>query len=725
MAPRALTLAAIVCLLASCGPKQIPTAQPVEVEAKKPADQATTAPAKAEENPFFVEWTAPFGVPPFERIKPEHYLPAYAKGIAEHDAEIAAIADCAEAPTFANTIEALEASGALLNKVAPVFNNQDGALTNDEIQKIAEQVAPMMSAHQDDILLNGKLFARVEALYEKRDALGLSVEQKTLLEESYKDFVRGGVALGAEDQQRLRKINEELSILGVKFDDNVLKENNRFELVIDDREDLAGLPKRVVAGAAEAAEQRGKKGAWVFTLHKPSLIPFLQYSDKRELREKMFKAYIERGDHDDELDNKANAKRIAELRIQKANLLGFKTYADFVLDRRMAKTPQGVYGLLDEVWKYALPAAKREAKELQKVVRKSGEKFALEPWDWWYYAEKLRAARYDLDENEIRPYFRLENVRAAAFDLATRLYGIKFVPRKDVPVYHPDVEVFEVTEESGDHLGVLFVDYFPRESKRNGAWCGGLRDQLYEDGKRVAPLVTNVGNFSKPTEGKPALLSVEEVTTLFHEFGHALQALLSDVAYRSSGYYIKTDFVELPSQIMENWATEPEFLKTYARHYETNAPIPDALIAKMEKAKYFNEGFTTVEYVAASYLDMDWHTLSAPPTDDVRAFEKKALDRIGLIPEIVSRYRSTYFLHIFTGDFYAAGYYSYLWSQVLDADAFEAFKENGLFDRKTAQSFRDNILARGGAEDPTALYVRFRGKEASTRPMLKRKGFVK
>jgi peptidyl-dipeptidase Dcp len=606
-----------------------------------------------------------------------------------------------------------------------VFNNQDGAITNEEIQKIAEQVAPILAAHQDDLLLDEALFARVRAVYEQREAPGLTIEQRTLLEETYKDFVRGGVNLSAADKLTLRKINEELSVLSVKFDDNVLKENNRFELLIENREDLTGLPKRVVVGAAEAAEQRGKAGKWVFTLHKPSLIPFLQYSDRRDLREKMFKGYIERGDHGDELDNKAGAKRIAELRIQKANLLGFKTFADFVLDRRMAKTPQGVYGLLDEVWKPALKAARREAKALGKMLRKDGQKGPLQPWDWWYYTEKLRAAKYDLDENELRPYFKLENVRAAAFDLATRLYGIRFVARADVPVYHPDVQAFEVTEENGDHLGVLFVDYFPRESKRNGAWCGGFRDQWYEGGARIAPLITNVGNFSKPTEGKPALLSVEEVTTLFHEFGHALQALLSDVAYRSSGYYIKTDFVELPSQIMENWATEPEFLKTYARHYETNAPIPDALIAKMEKAKYFNEGFTTVEYVAASYLDMDWHTLSAPPTDDVRAFEKKALDRIGLIPEIVSRYRSTYFLHIFTGDFYAAGYYSYLWSQVLDADAFEAFKENGLFDRKTAQSFRDNILARGGAEDPTALYVRFRGKEASTRPMLKRKGFVK
>ena len=713
--------AALAALAASCGPTPLPPSAPVSVTAPEPEAGEAAAPP----NPFFTDWTTPFGVPPFAQIKPEHYLPAFAKGIADHDAEIAAIADSAEAPTFANTVEALEASGALLMKVMPVFNNQDGALTDEEIQKIAEQVAPMLAKHQDDVLLNERLYARVAALYEKRDALGLDVEQRNLLEELHKDFVRGGVALSAEGKRELREINEELSVLGVKYDDNVLKENNRFELVIEDAADLAGLPKRVAAAAAETAAQRGKEGKWVFTLHKPSLIPFLQYADKRELRERMFKAYVERGDHDDELDNKANAKRIAELRIRKAKLLGFPTFADLVLDRRMAKTPAGVYGLLDEVWKAALPVAKREAKELERTARAAGEKIDLQPWDWWYWAEKLRAAKYDLDENALRPYFKLENVRAAAFDLANRLYGLRFVARPDVPVYHPEVEAFEVTEENGDHLGVLFVDYFPRESKRNGAWCGGFRDEYHADGKRVAPLVTNVGNFSKPTEGTPSLLSVDEVTTLFHEFGHALHALLTDVAYRSSGWYVKTDFVELPSQIMENWALEPEFLKTYARHYQTGEPIPDALVAKLEKSKYFNEGFTTVEYAAASYLDMAWHTLTAPPQDDVRAFEKKELDEVGLIPEIVTRYRSTYFLHIFTGDFYAAGYYSYLWSQVLDADAYAAFQEKGLYDRATAKSFRENVLERAGAGDPAEQYRRFRGKDPSTRALMKRKGFVK
>jgi peptidyl-dipeptidase Dcp len=723
MSKRIPVVLVLAALAAACA-QQIPQTAPVVATAEpKPAPAAAPAPAPA--NPFFAEWKAPFGVPPFAEIKPEHYMPALEKGIADHDAEIAAIAGSAEAPTFANTLEAMDGSGALLTKVIPVFSNQQDALTSDAIQKIAEQAMPLLAKHQDDILLNEKLFARVKAVFDQRDSLKLDTEQRTLLEETYKDFVRGGINLAADAKQELRKINEELSLLSVKFGDNVLKENNRFELVLDKKEDLAGLPERVVAGAAEAAEQRGKKGAWVFTIDKPSLIPFLQYSAKRELREKMLRAYIDRGDHDDDLDNKVSVKRIAELRVRKAELLGFQTFADFVLDRRMAKTPKAVYRLLDEVWKVALPAAKREAKELQAVMRKDGQKGPLAPWDWWYYAEKLRAAKYDLDDNELRPYFRLENVRDAAFDLATRLYGIRFAERTDVPVYHPDVKAFEVKDADGSHLGLLFVDYFPRESKTNGAWCGGFREEHYENGVKVAPLVTNVFNFSKPTDGKPALLSFEEVQTLFHEFGHALHSLFSNVAYWGTGTYVKTDFVELPSQIMENWAIEPDFLKTYARHYQTNAPIPDDLIEKIHKARNFNEGFATVEYTAACYLDMDWHMLKAAPTDDVRTFEKKALDRIHLIPEIVVRYRSPYFLHIFSGDFYAAGYYSYLWSEVLDADAFGAFKEKGLFDKATAQSFRDNVLSKSGSEDPMALYVRFRGREPSTKPMLERKGFVK
>jgi peptidyl-dipeptidase Dcp len=711
----ALMAATVACT------KQIKETASMKVEVK--AEPEPAQPNEEEINPFFTEWHTPFGVPPFDQIKNEHYMPAVLKGIEIHSQEIAAIVNNADAPTFPNTLGAVDRSGEMLSKALPVFFSQLGANTSDKLQKIAEKITPILTKHQDDILLNEKLFARIKAVYDKRDSLSLSPEQHTLLVESYKNFVRGGANLSADDKLKLRKLNEELALLNLKFGDNILKENNRFEMVLDKPEDLAGLPERVVAGAAEAAKQRGHEGKWVFTLDKPSLIPFLQYSERRDLREKMLTGYIERGDHDDEFDNKKNVARIAELRIQQANLLGYKTFADFVLDQRMAKTPDAVYRLLDEVWKAALPVAKREAKALQKTIKKDGKKFKLEPWDWWYYAEKLRAEKYDLDENELRPYFKLENVRNAAFDLATRLYGIRFVERNDIPKYHPDARVFEVLEENGDHIGVLYVDYFPRESKRGGAWCGGFRDQYVKDGEKVTPIVTNVGNFSKPTDDKPALLSFEEVTTLFHEFGHALHALFSDVTYSGSSGNIKTDFVELPSQIMENWAGEPEYLKIYARHYETNEPIPDKLIQKIHKARNFNEGFATVEYMAACYLDMDWHVLTEPPKDDVRTFEKKALDRIGLIPEIVVRYRSPYFAHIFSGDYYSAGYYSYLWSEVLDADAFDAFKEAGLFDRKTAQSFRDNVLSKGGSEDPMTLYVRFRGAEPSTKPMLKRKGF--
>jgi len=699
---------------------------------KQAKDTAVTEKKGAEEgadadltgNVFFEEWDTPFGIPPFDRITEEDYTPAFEKAMELHTQEIAAIADNADPATFENTLEALDYSGELLTRVARVFFSQRSAVTNDKIQEIAQIVMPMLTRHRDNVLLNEKLFARIKAVHDKADAASLDPEQKTLLEETYKDFVRGGANLNREDKAALRKLNEELSVLQLNFSDNILKENNRFKMVLTKKEDLAGLPDRVIAASAEAAKKElDRDDAWLFTLHKPSLIPFLQFSEKRDLREKMFTGYIERGNNGDDLDNNENVSRIIDLRIKKANLLGYETFADFILDRKMAKTPAAVYGLLDEIWDAALPVAKKEAAGLQKMIDREGGKFKLQPWDWWYYAEKLRAEKYDLDESELRPYFKLENVRKGAFDLATRLYGVKFIPRDDVPKYHEDARVFEVTEADTSHVGILFVDYFPRKSKRGGAWCGGYRDQHVRNGKKITPLVTNVGNFSMPTEDKPALLSFEEVTTLFHEFGHALHALLMDVKYPASGS-VKSDFVELPSQIMENWAIEPEMLKLYARHYETGEPIPDELIEKIQKAKNFNEGFRSVEYLAACYLDMNWHVLTEPPEDTVAGFEKKALDKIGLIPEIVVRYRSPYFAHIFSGTYYSAGYYSYIWSAVLDADAFEAFKETSLFDKETAASFRKNILSRGGAEDPNTLYVRFRGAKPDTKALLKRKGFL-
>ena len=684
----------------------------------------TTSCTKEEQNPFFTEWKTPFGTPPFNEIENEDYLPAFKEGIRLQQEEIAAITANKEAPTFANTIDALERSGKLLDKVSGVFYNLNSALTSDTMQQIAKEVSPLLSKHHDDINLNAALFARIKSLYEQKSKLNLTVEQNTLLEKYYKDFVRGGANLNDADKEKLRKTNKELSLLSLKFGENVLKENNRFEMVLENKEDLSGLPRNVIAAAAEAAKERGHEGKWVFTLHKPSLIPFIQYSDKRELREKMFKGYITRGDHNDELDNKEIIRKMVNLRIEKAQLLGYKSHADFVLEENMAKTPENVYNLLDKIWDPALVMAKREAAELQKIIYKSGGNFKLMPWDWWYYAEKLRKEKYELDEEVLRPYFKLENVRDGAFEVAHKLYGITFSERNDIPVYHKDVKVFELKEANGKHIGILYTDYFPRASKRGGAWMEAYRKESNMDGKKVTPIICNVCNFSKPTGDKPALLSFEEVLTLFHEFGHALHGLLSDCIYPSlSGTSVARDFVETFSQIMENWASEPQVLKMYARHYKTGEPIPQELIEKIKNSGHFNQGFATVEYLAASYLDMDWHTLTQVKDYDVNKFEIKAMNKIHLIPEIIERYRSTYFSHIFAGS-YSSGYYSYIWAEVLDADAFQAFKENGIFDQKTAESFRKNILSRGGTEEAMVLYKRFRGREPDITPLLERRGLL-
>jgi len=678
--------------------------------------------SKQGKNPFFSDYNTPFNTPPFEKIKEEHYLPAFNEGIKQQQKQIDAIANNSEAPTFKNTIEAIENSKPLLTKVRNVFYNMTSANTNDELQRIAKEVAPLLSKNRDDINLNEKLFKRVKAVYEKKDKLNLSVEQNMLLEKYYKDFVRGGANLDEEKKGKLREINKELSVLTVQFGENILKENNVFELVIEKEEDLAGLPEAVITGAAETAKEREHEGKWVFTLHKPSMIPFLQYSEKRELREKIFKAYINRGNNNNELDNKANSSRIATLRVEKATLLGYKTHADFVLENNMAKQPENVYELLNKLWVPALKIAKKEAKELQDMIYKEGKNFKLEAWDWWYYAEKLKKAKYDLDDETLRPYFKLENVRDGVFAVANKLYGIQFVEITDIPKYHEDVKVFEVKEADGSHIGILYTDYFPRASKRGGAWMNSFRKQSRQEGKEVTPVICNVCNFSKPTGDKPALLSFEEVTTLFHEFGHALHGLLSNSTYEKlSGTSVPRDFVELPSQIMENWASEPEVLKMYAKHYETGEVIPQELIDKLKNASHFNQGFATVEYLAASFLDMDWHTLTEAKEYDALEFETNSLNKIGLIPEIVVRYRSPYFNHIFSGG-YSSGYYSYIWAEVLDADAFEAFKETSLFDKKTAQAFRKNILEAGGTEDPMTLYKRFRGAEPKVEALLKRRG---
>ncbi len=676
------------------------------------------------DNPFLEEWTTPFGVPPFDSIQLEHYRPAFEDAMQRHQQEIRVIFTQRSAPTFENTIAALDRSGTLLDRVNNVFHAMESSLTNERIQALAKEIAPQLSQHRDEILLNDQLFQRVKAVYDAREQIELTAEQSRLLEEYYKRFVRGGANLPPEKKKELKEINARLSVLSVKFGENVLKENNRFELVIDNRDDLAGLPDNVIAAAAETARERGHEEKWVFTLHKPSLIPFLQYSQCRALREKIYLGYINRGNHDDELDNKQILAEMAALRVERAKLLGYESHAHYVLEENMAKVPGNVYKLLNDVWQPALQRAGQEVADMQQMIDDEKGGFQLASWDWWYYAEKVKKAKYDLDEEMLRPYFKLENVLHGVFDVATRLYGLRFEKLSNVPLYHEDVTAFEVQDARGSHIGILYVDYFPRASKRGGAWMGEFRQQYVQEGREVRPVIYNVGNFSKPTGDKPSLLSLEEVQTLFHEFGHGLHGLLSQCTHKTlAGTEVARDFVELPSQIMENWAIEPAVLKMYARHYETGVPMPDELIAKIRNARHFNQGFATTEYLAASFLDMDWHTLAEPNPDvDVLAFEKHSQERIGLIPEIISRYRSPYFQHIFSGG-YSSGYYSYLWAEVLDADAFEAFKETGdIFNPQVAESFRSNILSRGGTEEPMVLYKRFRGKEPGIEPLLKRRG---
>ncbi|MFO7867350.1 MAG: M3 family metallopeptidase [Candidatus Aminicenantes bacterium] len=673
-------------------------------------------------NAFFIDWETPYGVPPFDLIKVEHYLPAFREAVKQHQQEIETIASNPEEPNFENTLAALEKSGALLRKVQNVFSVLNGSMTNDEMQKIDEQVTPLLSNHRDDIMFNQALFERIKAVYDQENNLDLTGEQQALLEEYYKDFVRGGANLSEEEKADLRKINEELSNLSMRFGQHVLKENNRYELVIENESNLAGLPQSVIDGAARAAEERGHSGKWVFTLTRSSITPFLTYSEKRDLREEIFKAYINRGNHDDELDNKAIAAKMAALRVKRARLLGYNTHAHYILEENMAKNPQNVYDLLWQIWNPALEKAKQEASDLQVLIDEEGLDFDLQPWDWWFYAEKLKHQKFDLSEEMLKPYFELNKVREGAFYVANQLYGIEFVERTDIPSYHPDVKVFEVKDADGSHIGVFYGDYFSRSSKRGGAWMNSFRKQYRLEGKETTPVVTNNLNLTKPSGDNPALLTFDQALTLFHEFGHALHGLLSDCTYpRLSGTSVPRDFVELPSQIMEHWAAEPEVLKVYARHYETDVPLPQELIDKLEKAGHFNQGFTTVEYLAACFLDMDWHTLIEPEEKDALAFEEQSMEEIGMIPQIVVRYRTPYFQHIFAGG-YSSGYYSYIWSEVLDTDAFHAFKETSLFDQETADSFRRNILSKGGTGDPMEMYKSFRGREPEVKYLLQKRG---
>ena len=672
---------------------------------------------QTETNPFLTEFQTEHGVPPFDKIKLEHYEPAFLKGIEEQNANIDAIVNNSEAPTFENVIVALDNSSPILDRVSAIFYNMTEAETTDDLKELSIKLAPTLSEHSDNISLNQELFKKVDAVYQQKDALGLTTEQQRLLEETYKDFVRSGANLSPEKQTRLREVNKELSTLGIKFSDNVLNENNAFKLYIDKEEDLAGLPDWFRQSAAEKAKEDGQEGKWLFTLGNASRLPFLQYSENRPLREQMYKAYINRGNNNDKNDNKKNITDIVKLRLEKAQLLGFDCYSNFVLDNTMAKNSTAVMDFLNNLWSYSLPKAKAEAVELQKIMDKEGKSEKLEAWDWWFYTEKLRKEKYNLEEDEIKPYFKLENVREGAFAVANKLYGITLTKLEGIPVYHPDVEVFEVKDADGSHLGVFYVDYFPRPGKSGGAWMSNYREQQ----GAIRPLVCNVCSFTQPVGDMPSLLTIDEVETLFHEFGHALHGLLTKCNYKGiSGTNVVRDFVELPSQINEHWATEPEVLKMYAKHYQTGETIPDSLIEKILNQKTFNQGFMTTELLAAAILDMNLHNLTDTQNLDVLAYEKEAMDKLGLIPEIAPRYRTTYFNHIIGG--YAAGYYSYLWANVLDNDAFEAFKEHGIFDKKTADLFRNNVLEKGNSEDPMTLYKNFRGTEPQLEPMLKNRG---
>jgi peptidyl-dipeptidase Dcp len=671
-------------------------------------------------NPFAGKYNTPFEVPPFDRITNAHFVPAFEQGMKEQKIEVEAIVNNREKPTFENTLRALDNSGQLLDRVSVVFGGLSSANTNDELERIQLEISPRLAAHSDEITLNPKLFERIKAVYDNRDNTEMTEEERYNLEMEYKSFVRNGASLIPEKKEVLKGLNQELSVLAVQFGQNVLAETNAFRLVVDQLSDLKGLPQSSIDAAAEAAKAAGLDGKWVFTAQKPSWIPFLQYAENRELKKQLYAGWLDRGNKGNDKDNKEILAKIMSIRAKKAQLLGYPTHADMVMESRMAKNATNVMDLLDKVWAPALKAAINDRDEIQQMIRRQGGTFKLESSDWWMYTERLRKEKFNLDENELRPYFKLENVQKGAFDVATRLYGITFTEISEIPKPHPETMAFEVKEADGSHLGVLYQDFHPRDSKRQGAWCGTYRSHYIENGAEIRPVVTMVGNFTRPNGDQPALLSLDEASTLFHEFGHALDNLFSRKTLQSS--YRARDFVELPSQIMEHWATEPEVLKTYALHFQTGEPIPDKLIEKMQKSSVFNQGFTSVEFLSACYLDMAYHMQKDTVPVDVARFEKDLLDKIGLIPEIEPRYHSWYFTHITGG--YDAGYYSYEWSAVLDHDAFEAFREKGIFDKATADSFRKNILEKNGTADAMDMFVKFRGRQPDITPLMRNRGFI-
>lgn len=685
------------------------------------------------ENPFEQEWDTPFSVPPFNVIKDEHYMPAFKKGMKENLAEIDKIVNNSEAPTFANTVEELERSGKLLTKVQRVFFNLTSSNTNPKMQELQRELSPLLSAHRDKIVLNEGLFNRVETIWQERENLDLSSEQRKLLEDTRKRFVRSGALLNKEQKAKITEINAQISELTTAFGQNLLAETNGFELILE-KDDLNGLSENNIAAAAETASQKMEqaeteeekakyKDKYVFTPHRSSMYPFLTESTRRDLREQLYRAYIQRGDNDNDTDNKETAAKIAKLRAERAQLMGYETHAHFVLEERMLKTPEEVYDLLMQLWKPALERAKVEVTDMQEVVDKEGHDFKIAAWDWWQYSEKVRKAKYDLDEAALKPYLSLENVLKGVFETTNKLWGLSFTELFDINTYHPDARVWEVKDKDGTHLGIFIGDYFTRSNKRGGAWMSSFKGQSNLDGEERS-IVVNVCNFPAPVGDAPALLSFENVTTLFHEFGHAMHGILTNVTYGSmAGTSGPRDFTEFPAQILEHWASEPEILKSFATHYQTGEVIPDELIDKVLKAAKFNQGFANTEYLAASLLDMDWHTLKAEDDlKDADAFEEESMAKIGLIDEIAPRYRSTYFSHIFAGG-YASGYYSYVHSAVLDSDGFEAFKETGdVFNTELAARLRTHVYEKGSTEEAMELYKKFRGRQPKIDALLKVRG---
>ena len=671
-------------------------------------------------NPFLNEYETPFKIPPFEEIEFAHYEPAFDIGMKEHLKEIEEIANNQQEPTFENTIEAMERSGETLDKVANVFFNLLGSNTNDDMDALAMKISPKLSAHNDSILLNKELFKRIKELFDNKGSFNLTTEQNRLLEETYKRFIRSGANLDNQSMERLTQINSSLSSLSVQFDQNVLKETNSYSMVIENEEDLDGLPAEEIRQASLLADSEGQSGKWVFKPTRVSMYPFLTYSTQRDLREELYNSYIQRGDNDNEYDNKEIIAEMISLRKEKASMMGFDSHSDYVLDNTMAKTPENVNKLLQTIWKPGVEKAKGEVEEMQKLISDEGGNFELAAWDWWHYSEKLRQEKFDFKEEEVKPYFSEDKVLAGAFDVAQKLFDITFTERNDLPKYRENIRSFIVEDLNKKVIGVFYTDFTLRPNKGGGAWMNTFRSQSKFDGE-IIPIVINVCNFPPENADGVSLLSFEQVETLFHEFGHGLHGLLSDAQYPSlSGTSVTRDYVEFPSQMMENWAREPSVIKTFAKHYETGETIPEDLLNKISAAGTFNEGFATTEYVAAAHLDMAYHT-DQGLIEDIDKFEDETLNDLGLIPEIESRYRSTYFGHIFAGG-YSSGYYSYLWTEVLEADAFEAFKDKGLFDKETADKLKKYVYAAGNTDDLMTQYVRFRGKEPEIEPLLKKRG---